>query len=154
MQPEDLQLRAGFEAPGPPSPPDRSYEAGRIEHIAIDGLCFTYPGADVPALQDLSLELGPGVTAVIGANGAGKTTLVKILSGLIPPSSGRVGLKWEDGSTTGLDAIGRSVLFQAPTQFRLTVAQCVTMRSTIDASDEARVRQVLSDVGLSVPEVD
>ena len=138
-----------FEAPGPPAPSGGSYEAGRIEHIAIDGLCFTYPGADVPALRDVSLELGPGVTAVIGANGAGKTTLVKILSGLIPPSSGRVGLKWEDGSTTGLDAIERSVLFQAPTQFRLTVAQCVTMRSTIDASEEARVRQVLSDVGLS-----
>lgn len=41
------------------------------------------------ALKDVSFTIEPGsFTGLIGANGAGKTTLLKILSGLIPPSSG------------------------------------------------------------------
>ncbi len=41
------------------------------------------------ALTDVSFEIEAGsFTGLIGANGAGKTTLLKILSGLIPPSSG------------------------------------------------------------------
>lgn len=41
------------------------------------------------ALKDVSFSVEPGsFVGLIGANGAGKTTLLKILSGLIPPSSG------------------------------------------------------------------
>lgn len=42
----------------------------------------------VVALSDLTLEVGPGVTGLVGANGAGKSTLIKILLGLQTPSSG------------------------------------------------------------------
>jgi ABC-2 type transport system ATP-binding protein len=42
----------------------------------------------VQALTDLTLEIGPGVTGLVGANGAGKSTLIKILLGLQAPTSG------------------------------------------------------------------
>jgi ABC-2 type transport system ATP-binding protein len=42
----------------------------------------------VTALDDLSLELEPGIIGLVGANGAGKSTLIKILLGLIAPTSG------------------------------------------------------------------
>ncbi len=43
------------------------------------------------ALQDINLTIRPGeILGLIGANGAGKTTLVKVLSGIIHPSSGSV----------------------------------------------------------------
>lgn len=43
------------------------------------------------ALEDISLVVPAGqVVGLVGANGAGKTTLLKILSGLIPPTSGDV----------------------------------------------------------------
>jgi ABC-2 type transport system ATP-binding protein len=46
---------------------------------------------DIPAVQDLSFELHRGeVVGFLGPNGAGKTTTIKMLSGLLYPSSGDV----------------------------------------------------------------
>lgn len=45
------------------------------------------------ALQDVSLSISPGeVVGVIGQNGAGKSTLIKIISGIIKPTHGRISL--------------------------------------------------------------
>jgi branched-chain amino acid transport system ATP-binding protein len=53
------------------------------------------------AVNDVSLECRMGeVHAVIGPNGAGKTTLMNVLSGDLPPSSGRIELHGRD--VTGL----------------------------------------------------
>jgi ABC-2 type transport system ATP-binding protein len=57
--------------------------------IAVEGLCFEYPG--VRALQDVSFAVKQGsVTALVGPNGAGKTTLLRCLVGLEPPLLGRI----------------------------------------------------------------
>jgi ABC-2 type transport system ATP-binding protein len=47
-----------------------------------------YPG--VTALDSLTLELNPGVIGLVGANGAGKSTFIRILLGLLAPTSGTV----------------------------------------------------------------
>jgi lipopolysaccharide transport system ATP-binding protein len=45
------------------------------------------------ALQDISFSISPGeVVGVIGQNGAGKSTLIKIISGIIKPTGGRISL--------------------------------------------------------------
>jgi len=45
----------------------------------------------ITALQDISVEIGPGeIVALIGANGAGKTTLLRTISGLLKPTGGSV----------------------------------------------------------------
>src|ERR687898_651277 len=43
----------------------------------------------VTALADLTVDVEPGIVGLVGANGAGKSTLIKILLGLLEPSSGR-----------------------------------------------------------------
>ncbi|MCA9834095.1 MAG: ABC transporter ATP-binding protein [Thermomicrobiales bacterium] len=43
---------------------------------------------DIVALSDVSFNIGSGVTGLLGPNGAGKSTALKIMSGLLPPSSG------------------------------------------------------------------
>lgn len=62
--------------------------------LRAQGLGFAYGAA--PVLEDVSLELRPGViTGIIGPNGSGKSTLMGILSGLLKPAAGRVLIKGE-----------------------------------------------------------
>jgi branched-chain amino acid transport system permease protein len=56
--------------------------------VVLDGLGKEYGG--VHAVRDIDLQVRSGeVVGLIGPNGAGKTTLVNMISGLVPPSSGR-----------------------------------------------------------------
>ena len=45
---------------------------------------------DIVAVSDVSFGIGAGVTGLLGPNGAGKSTVLKMMSGLLPPSSGEV----------------------------------------------------------------
>ncbi len=51
---------------------------------------------EVVGLNELTLELPPGVTGLIGPNGAGKSTLLKLIAGEIRPSRGRLLVLGED----------------------------------------------------------
>ncbi len=63
--------------------------------ISAQSLTHRYPG-DVLALDSLTLEVEPGIIGLVGANGAGKSTFLKILLGLLDPTSG-------DASVLGFD---------------------------------------------------
>ncbi|WP_033331148.1 MULTISPECIES: ABC transporter ATP-binding protein [Streptomyces] len=66
--------------------------------ITTDGLTKRFPR--VTALDQLTVEVRPGVVGLVGSNGAGKSTLIKILLGLAPATSGR-------GEVLGLDIATR-----------------------------------------------
>ncbi|MDG4763809.1 ABC transporter ATP-binding protein [Solwaraspora sp. WMMD406] len=55
--------------------------------IETEALTKTY-GGRVTALADLTVSVAPGIVGLVGANGAGKSTLIKILLGLLAPTSG------------------------------------------------------------------
>ncbi|MEJ2578594.1 MAG: ATP-binding cassette domain-containing protein, partial [Kineosporiaceae bacterium] len=55
----------------------------------------------VTALDDLTVEIPPGVTGLVGVNGAGKSTLIKILLGLAPATSGSATVLGLDAHTDG-----------------------------------------------------
>ena len=67
--------------------------------VRIEALTKRFPG--VVALDELSLEVAPGIVGLVGANGAGKSTLLKILLGLLAPTSGRVEVLGLDPATRG-----------------------------------------------------
>jgi len=54
----------------------------------FDTSALTKHYGPVAALDDFTIEVHPGVIGLVGANGAGKSTLVKLLLGLIDPTSG------------------------------------------------------------------
>jgi len=69
--------------------------------LEVDGLTKHY-GALI-AVDDVTMQVAEGeVRAVIGPNGAGKTTLFHLISGVVPPTAGKVRFAGED--ITGLPA--------------------------------------------------
>ncbi len=71
--------------------PKPAAEAGAVDSIAFSHVTFAYPGADAPAVRDLSFTVRAGENiAIVGENGAGKTTVVKLLCGLYAPNDGAV----------------------------------------------------------------
>ena len=63
-------------------------------NVQLTGVAKSYGGT--PALQDIDLEIGTGVTGLLGPNGAGKTTLLRIIATSIAPDRGKVRLLGHD----------------------------------------------------------
>lgn len=69
-------------------------ESPRIE---LQHVSFVYPDMQEKVLDDLNLTIHAGErVAVVGVNGAGKTTLMKLICGLLHPTSGRILLNGQD----------------------------------------------------------
>jgi len=85
------QLRAGR------GPGDAGTAAAVIQ---TEALTKRYTG-EVTALDGLTVAIAPGITGLVGANGAGKSTLIKILLGILPPTSGRAVVLGHNAAASG-----------------------------------------------------
>jgi ATP-binding cassette subfamily C protein CydCD len=64
--------------------------------ISFDHLSYTYPGEDIPALQDVTLDVRVGEhVALVGLSGSGKSTLAGLLLRFIKPGSGEITINRE-----------------------------------------------------------
>ena len=129
---EQPALRLGGTAASGPVP-----KAGvEFEHVR-----FTYPGAESPAIEDLTLKIAPGQSvALVGLNGSGKTTLVKLLAGLYAADEGTIryqGRNLRDWDPVALRAkIG--VIFQDFNRYQLTVGENIGAGDVAAFEDRAR----------------
>jgi ATP-binding cassette subfamily B protein len=96
--------------------------------VRFEDVSFSYPGAEEPALEHVTLHLTPGTSlALVGENGSGKTTLIKLLTRLYTPTSGRILLDgqdladWEEGALR--QRIG--VIFQDFARYQMLVGENV-----------------------------
>jgi len=80
--------------------PHREPERQGAAVIETAALTKRYPGP-VTALNELTVTVAPGITGLVGANGAGKSTLIKILLGLLQPTSGRASVLGSDCERDG-----------------------------------------------------
>jgi ATP-binding cassette, subfamily B, bacterial len=131
----------------PPTVRDRP-DARRLPavtgRVRLEGVGFTYPGADRPVLHDVTLELAPGETvAVVGATGSGKTTLTALVPRLYDVTAGRVTLDGVDVRDIPLAQVREVVAtaFEDPTLFSVSARENLTLGRP-DATDE-EVREAL-----------
>jgi energy-coupling factor transport system ATP-binding protein len=110
--------------------------------LSFDCVTYRYPDVDAPALDDVSLEIGPGEFCLLaGLSGHGKSTLLRAACGLVPHFhggrfAGRVTLAGLDTHEHGPARLGAvaGVLFQDPeTQLVMT-----TVRAELALALESR----------------
>ena len=84
---EVLSTRAAVVSPEKPQFP----RDGMAGVVRFDRAAFSYPGADRPVLQDVSLTALPGTTtAIVGSTGSGKSTLVSLICRFYDVTDGAV----------------------------------------------------------------
>jgi ATP-binding cassette subfamily C protein CydD len=104
-----------LDAPGPAAPPAPGGPPGRVparparqhapdlrqDPIRLNGVALRYPGREEPALDEVSLTIGPGERITLtGPSGAGKSSLLALLLRLAEPTQG-----WIEAGGTPLAAI-------------------------------------------------
>jgi ATP-binding cassette subfamily B protein len=111
--------------------------------VRFEDVSFSYPGAEEPALEHVTLHLTPGASlALVGENGSGKTTLIKLLTRLYAPTAGRILLDgqdlalWDEGALR--ERIG--VIFQDFARYQMLVGENVGAGDERYFEDEARWR--------------
>jgi ATP-binding cassette, subfamily B, bacterial len=111
--------------------------------VRFEDVSFTYPGAEEPALEHITLHLVPGTSlALVGENGSGKTTLIKLLTRLYLPTSGRILLDGQDLKDWDERALREriGVIFQDFARYQMLVGENVGAGDEQHFEDEARWR--------------
>jgi len=159
MYEDNLYLSTLYDYLETPVPPSR----GALVHgplpedgIRFENVTFTYPDADKPALEEISLHIRPGESlALVGENGSGKTTLIKLLTRLYHPTQGRILLDGQDLEEWEESALRQrvGVIFQDFARYQLRVGENVGAGDVRYFEDESRWREA-GDKGMATPFVE
>lgn len=123
--------------------------------LRVEGACVRFPGAEVPALDDVDVDLSAGrVLAVLGPSGCGKSTLLRAVAGLQRLDAGRVSFGGEDVTRVPTHKRDFALMFQDGQLFgHLDVAgnvgYALARRGVRGVQRDERIAQLLDLVGLS-----
>ena len=125
-----------------------------MTRLSLRGLTKHYPGTEKPAIDDLNIEVESGsLVALLGPSGCGKTTTMKMIAGLLKPTSGDI--LFDETSILKIppEKRGAVMVFQNYLLFPyMTVAQNVgyglKMRKVEQATIDRRVDEMLELVKL------
>jgi tungstate transport system ATP-binding protein len=95
-------------------------------------------------IDGVSLEIGAGPsTIILGANGAGKSVLMRLMHGLLAPSSGRI--VWNEADTRRRQAM----VFQRPIMLRRSALANVVYALKLAGQQQNLAMEALKEVGLA-----
>lgn len=106
--------------------------------IRFEGVTFTYPGSDKPAVDSLTLTIGTGtVTALVGPSGSGKSTIASLAFRFWDPQKGSISIGGMDLRDIGSSNLARieSYVFQSNSILKGTLLDNVRLGRP-DATDE------------------
>ena len=108
-----------------------------MKTLRLDAVSRWY--GNVVAVNDVTFEVGPGITGLLGPNGAGKTTLLHMMAGFLAPNAGTVQL--DESATWRNPELYRSIGFVPE---REAVYSFLTARQFVNAA--ARLHEVTDPV--------
>ncbi|GII29036.1 ABC transporter ATP-binding protein [Planotetraspora mira] len=122
--------------------------------LSLKGVVAGYGGGSV--LQGVDLECAPQtITCIVGPNGAGKSTVLRVISGLLKPSSGEISMNGETIGDRSPDEILRKGITQVPQSHALfpamSVRENVLMGGYLIRKNRALLRERLDMVLERVP---
>lgn len=124
--------------------------------IRLEGVSKVYPRAQVPAVENLSLEVPKGhICVLVGPSGCGKTTTMKMINRLIEPSSGAIYIDGQDCAQMNVIELRQRIgyVIQEIGLFpHMTIAENIATvpraQKWPEAKIQERVDQLLELVGL------
>ncbi|MFA5384422.1 MAG: ABC transporter ATP-binding protein [Eubacteriales bacterium] len=123
-------------------PPHAEKTVGQGGHVEFRDVTFSYPGAEVPVIVNISFAANPGeVTALIGGTGSGKSTLINLIPRFYDVDSGCVLVDGVDVRQMAQKDLRAKIGFvpQTPVLFSGTVSENIRYGKA-DATDEEIVR--------------
>lgn len=119
------------------------------QEIALRGVTYYYPGKEIPALDDIDIDIPAGkMTAIVGESGSGKTTLLKLLMKFYRPTKGFIA--WGDYMLTEYSAHSvrkqTGLVMQDNFVFSDTIQQNIILDNPLD---EERLRKAIDDACLT-----
>ncbi|MEH7097773.1 ABC transporter ATP-binding protein [Neobacillus vireti] len=111
---------------------------GERGHVEFHDVTFSYPGAEMPAISNISFSMDPGeVTAIIGGTGSGKSTLINLIPRFYDVDSGQVRVDGTDVRKMTQEQLRQKIGFvpQQAILFTGTIAENIRYGKE-DATDE------------------
>jgi ATP-binding cassette subfamily B multidrug efflux pump len=134
----------------PPSIDDRgTIESVPAGPLVFEAVSFSYPGRSAPALDHVSIELGPGQTlGVVGPTGAGKSTLLNLLLRHYAPDQGRIRWAGRPIEQYRLSALRAAIAWvpQEPFLFSASIAQNIALARAEASRAEVEQAAQLADL--------
>ena len=121
----------------------------KIDHLACEDVCFTYPGASKPVLNGAALTLeGTQKAALVGESGCGKSTLAKLLFQYYPDYTGCILFNGQQVRDLDRAEFYRHVGYIAQTAylFNDTIRNNICLREDFP---EEQVERAVASAGLS-----
>ena len=121
----------------------------KIDHLACEDVCFTYPGAAKPVLNGATLTIeGTQKAALVGESGCGKSTLAKLLFQYYPDYTGRILFNGQQVRDLDRAEFYRHVGYIAQTAylFNDTIRNNICLREDFP---EEQVERAVASAGLS-----